>query len=178
MVLVHQDFLDFQLTPKIKNKKIISIFDLFVVFNTKLQGRSILDWTHKCTWHRRQKQLSPIVTVSNEITKAVRSDNAVFTRGKTRPQPVPMSDIRGLWQQVCKEAGLLDVRYETPASLITARQQRRQATVHECRVIRPIMEGWSWSNYITCILYCMLVSCNSPWKTSMCGDQSNVVALV
>lgn len=42
---------------------------------------------------------------------------------------LPMSDIRGLWQKVRKEVGLLDVRHETLASLITARQQRRQATV-------------------------------------------------
>ena len=63
--------------------------------------------------------------MSNKITKAVRSDSAEFRTGKIRPQPVPMSDIRGLWQQVYKETGLLDVRYETPASLITARQQRR-----------------------------------------------------
>ena len=56
-------------------------------------------------------------SVSNEITKVVRSDNVEFRTGKTRPQPVPMSDISGLWQQVCKEAGLLDV--------ITARQQQR-----------------------------------------------------
>ena len=35
-------------------------------------------------------------------------------REKPRPQPVPMNDIRGLWQQVRKETGLLDVRYETP----------------------------------------------------------------
>ena len=33
-----------------------------------------------------------------------------------------MSDIRGLWQQVRKEAGLLDVRHEMLASLITTRQ--------------------------------------------------------
>ena len=102
------------------------------MFNTELQGRSILDRTHEYTWHRRQKQFSPIVTVSNEITKAARSDNAEFRMGKTGPQPVPMSDICGLWQQVCKEAGLLDARYETPASFITARQQCREATVHEC----------------------------------------------
>ena len=73
--------------------------------------------------------------MSNEITKAVGSDNAEFRTGKTRPQPVPMSDIRGLWQEVCKEAGPLDVGYETSANLIRARQQCRQATVHECRVI-------------------------------------------
>lgn len=71
-----------------------------------------------------QKQVSPAVTMSNEITKMVRSDNAEFRTGKTGPQPVAMSDNRGLWQQVCKEAGLLDVRYETPASLNTAGQQR------------------------------------------------------
>ena len=49
-----------------------------------------------------------------------------------------MSDIHGLWQQLCKEAGLLDVTYETPASLIMVRQQRRQATVHKCKLIRAI----------------------------------------
>ena len=76
--------------------------------------------------------------MSNELTKVVRSDKAEFRTRKTRPQPIPMSDICGLWQQVCKEAGLLDVRYETPASIITARQQRRQATAHECRLIRAI----------------------------------------
>ena len=90
---------------------------------------------------RRQKQLNPIVTVGNKITKAVRSDKAEVRTGKTRPQPVPMSDIRGLRQQLCKEPGLLDVRYKTPASLITARQQCRQATAHECRLIRAI-----WKN--------------------------------
>ena len=65
------------------------------MFNTKLRGRSIisiLHRTHKYTWHRRQKQLSPIVIVSNEITKAVPSDNAELRTGKNRPQPVPMSD--------------------------------------------------------------------------------------
>ena len=107
------------------------------MFNTKLQGRSILHKTLN-TLSTTAKQLIPIVTVSNKITKAVRSDNAVFRTGKTRPQPVPMNDIRGLWQQVRKETRLLDVRYETPASLITARQQRRQATAHECRLIRAI----------------------------------------
>ena len=79
--------------------------------------------------------------MSNEISKAVGSDNAEFRTGETRPQPAPMSDIRGLWQEVCKEARPLDVRYETSANLITARQQCRQATVHECRVIRSIKEG-------------------------------------
>ena len=38
--------------------------------------------------------------MGNKITKAVRSDKAEFRTGKTRPQPVPMSDIRGLRQQV------------------------------------------------------------------------------
>ena len=66
--------------------------------------------------------------MSNEIAKAVRSDNAELRTGKTRPQPVPMIDIRGQWQQVYNETRLLDVRNETPASLITSRQQRRQAT--------------------------------------------------
>ena len=87
---------------------------------------------------RRQKQLHPIVTVGNKIAKAVRSDKAEIRTGTTRPQPVPMSDIRGLRQQVWKEQGLLDVRYKTPASLITARQKCRQATAHECRLIRTI----------------------------------------
>ena len=49
---------------------------------------------------RGQKQLNPIVTMGNKITKAVRSDKAEFRTEKTRPQPVPMSDIRGLRQQV------------------------------------------------------------------------------
>ena len=49
---------------------------------------------------RRQKQLNPIVTVGNKITKVVRSDKAEIRTGKIRPQPVPMSDIRGLRQQV------------------------------------------------------------------------------
>ena len=93
------------------------------MYNTKLQGRSRIRRTHNYTWHRRQKQLNPIVTVGNKITKAVCSDKAKFMTGKTRPQPIPMSDIRGLRQQVWKEPGLLDVRYKTPASLITARQQ-------------------------------------------------------
>ena len=86
------------------------------MYNTKLQGRSRIHRTHNYTWHRRQKQLNPIVTVGNKITKAVRSDKAEFRTRKTRPQPVPMSDIRGLRQQVWKEPGLLDVRYKTPAS--------------------------------------------------------------
>ena len=90
---------------------------------------------------RGQKQLNPIVTMGNKITKAFRSDKAEFRTGKTRPQPLPMSDIRGLRQQVRKEPGLLDVRYKTPASLITARQQCRQATAHECRLIRAV-----WKN--------------------------------
>ena len=44
--------------------------------------------------------------MGNKIIKAVRSDKAEFRTGKTRPQPVPMSDIRGLRQQVWKEPGL------------------------------------------------------------------------
>ena len=49
---------------------------------------------------RGQIQLNPIVTMGNKITKAVRSDKAEFRTEKNRPQPVPMSDIRGLRQQV------------------------------------------------------------------------------
>ena len=49
---------------------------------------------------QKAKQLNPIVTVGNKIAKAVRSDKVEFRTGKTRPQPVPMSDIRGLRQQV------------------------------------------------------------------------------
>ena len=79
---------------------IISLLNPLVVYNTKLQGRSRIRRTHNYTWHRRQKQLNPIVTVGNKITKAVRSDKAEFRTRKTRPQPVPMSDIRGLRQQV------------------------------------------------------------------------------
>ena len=79
---------------------IISLLNPLVVYNTKLQGRSRIRRTHNYTWRRRQKQLNPIVTVGNKITKAVRSDKAEFRTGKTRPQPVPMSDIRGLRQQV------------------------------------------------------------------------------
>ena len=45
---------------------------------------------------RRQKQLNPTVTVGNKLL----SDKAEIRTGKTRPQPVPMSDIRGLRQQV------------------------------------------------------------------------------
>ena len=74
----------------------------------------------------------PTVTVSNKITKVVHSDNVVFRMGKTRPQPEHINDIRGRWQQVCREIGLFDVRYETPASLIMVHQQRGQATAHEC----------------------------------------------
>ena len=33
--------------------------------------------------------------MGNKITKAVRSDKVEFRTGNTRPQPVPMSDIRG-----------------------------------------------------------------------------------
>ena len=120
---------------------IISLLNPLVVYNTKLQGRSRIRRTHYYTWHRRQKHLNLNVTVGNKITKAVRSDKAEFRTGKTRPQPVPMSDIRGMRQQVWKEPGLLDVRYKMPASLITARQQCRQATAHECRLIRAI-----WKN--------------------------------
>ena len=94
------------------NQSIISLFNPFGSVNTKLQGRSILHKTLN-TLSTTAKQLIPIVTVSNKITKAVRSENAVFRTGKARPQPVPMNDIRGLWQQVRKETGLLDVRYET-----------------------------------------------------------------
>ena len=81
---------------------IISLLNPFgsIVYNTNLQGRSRIRRTHNYTWHRRQKQLNPIVTVSNKITKAVRSDKAEFRTRKTRPQPVPMSDICGLRQQV------------------------------------------------------------------------------
>ena len=79
---------------------IISLLNPLIVYNTKLQGSSRIRRRHNDTWHRRQKQLNPIVTVDNKITKAVRSDKAEFRTGKTRPQPVPMSDIRGLRQQV------------------------------------------------------------------------------
>ena len=125
------------------------------MYNTKLQGRPRIRRTHNYTWHRRQKQLNPIVTVGNKITKAVRSDKAEFRTRKTRPQPVPMSDIRGLRQQVWKEPGLLDVRYKTPASLITARQKCRQATAHECRLIRAI-----WKNYSKCRLHWRCINHN------------------
>lgn len=73
-----------------------SLFNPLVMFNTKLRGRSILSVlhrTHKYASHRRQKQLSPIVPVSNEITnKAVPSDNAEFRTWKTRPQTVPITE--------------------------------------------------------------------------------------
>ena len=36
---------------------------------------------------RRQKQLNPIVTVGNKITKAVRSDKAEFRTGKPDLNP-------------------------------------------------------------------------------------------
>ena len=52
-----------------------------VVYNTKIQGRSRIRRTHNYTWHRRQKQLNPIVTVGNKIPKAVRSDKAKFRTG-------------------------------------------------------------------------------------------------
>ena len=42
---------------------IISSLNPLVVYNTKLQGRSRIRRTHNYTWHRRQKQLNPIVTV-------------------------------------------------------------------------------------------------------------------
>ena len=46
---------------------IISLLNPLVVYNTKLQGRSRIRRTHNYTWHRRQKQLNPIVTVGNKI---------------------------------------------------------------------------------------------------------------
>ena len=52
-----------------------------VVYNTKIQGRLRICRTHNYTWHRRQKQLNPIVTVGNKIRKAVRSDKAEFRTG-------------------------------------------------------------------------------------------------
>ena len=70
------------------------------MYNTKLQGRSRIRRTHNYIWQEGKKQLNPIVTVGNKITKVVRSDKAEFRTGKNRPQPVPMSDIRGLRQQV------------------------------------------------------------------------------
>ena len=51
------------------------------MYNTKIQGRSRIRRTHNYTWHRRQKQLNPIVTVGNKIPKAVRSDKAEFRTG-------------------------------------------------------------------------------------------------
>ena len=59
------------------------------MYNTKLQGRSRIRRTHNYTWHRRQKQLNPIVTVCNKITKAVRSDKVEFRTRKTRVSHVP-----------------------------------------------------------------------------------------
>ena len=52
------------------------------MYNIKLQGRSRIRRTHNYIWHRRQKQLNPIVTVGDKITKAVRSDKAEFRTGK------------------------------------------------------------------------------------------------
>ena len=60
---------------------IISSLNPVVVYNTKLQGRSRIRITHNYTWHGRHKQLNPIVTVGNKITKAVRSDKAEFRTG-------------------------------------------------------------------------------------------------
>ena len=71
------------------NKQIICLLNPLVVYNTKLQGRSRIRRTHNYTWHRRQKQLNPIVTVGNKITKAVRSDKAEFRTGKTLNLKVP-----------------------------------------------------------------------------------------
>ena len=47
---------------------------------------------------QKAKTINPIVTAGNKITKAVRFDKAEFRTRKTRPQPVPMSDLRGLRQ--------------------------------------------------------------------------------
>ena len=60
---------------------IISLLNPLVVYNTKIQGRSRIRRTHNYTWHRRQKQFNPIVTVGNKIPKAVRSDKAEFRTG-------------------------------------------------------------------------------------------------
>ena len=108
-----------------------------------------------------------------------------FYTEKTWPQPVPMSDIRGLWQQVHKETGLLDVRNETPASLITARQQRRQATAHvECRLLaKEICEWYSflkaWGNvfiiYSTSVRFCWtsMLKPFSPALFQQCWNMLN-----
>ena len=56
------------------------------MYNTKIQGRSRIRRTHNYTWHRRQKQLNPIVTVGNKIPKAVRSDKAEFRMGNLGEQ--------------------------------------------------------------------------------------------
>ena len=48
---------------------IISLLNPLVVYNTKIQGRSRIRRTHNYTWHRRQKQLNPIVTVGNKIPR-------------------------------------------------------------------------------------------------------------
>ena len=60
---------------------IISLLNPLVVYITKIQGRSRIRRTHNYTWHRRQKQFNPIVTVGNKIPKAVRSDKAEFRTG-------------------------------------------------------------------------------------------------
>ena len=46
---------------------------------------------------RGQKQLNPIVTMGNKITKAVRSDKAEFRTGKTRPQPLGTGHYLSPW---------------------------------------------------------------------------------
>ena len=66
---------------------IISLLNPLVVYNTKIHlGRSRIRRTHNYTWHRRQKQLNPIVTVGNKIPKAVRSDKAEFRMGNLGEQ--------------------------------------------------------------------------------------------
>ena len=65
---------------------IISLLNPLVVYNTKIQGRSRIRRTHNYTWHRRQKQFNPIITVGNKIPKAVRSDKAEFRMGNLGEQ--------------------------------------------------------------------------------------------
>ena len=48
--------------------------------------------------------------MGNKITKAVRSDKAEFWTGKTRPQPVAMSDIRGSGCERNPDSLMLDIK--------------------------------------------------------------------
>lgn len=65
------------------------------MYNTKLQGRSRIHRTHNYTWHRRQKQLNPIVTVGNKILRRSVLTKRNSEREKPDLNPYPWATFVG-----------------------------------------------------------------------------------